>query len=77
MKYHQADVEIPIRIHLELASDHITVSVSNGTSVVQAERYKAFVEHLKQGEAGDLLFNSRKKAPGPASRPYLTGACRP
>ena len=30
MKYHQADVEIPIRIHLELASEHITVSVSNG-----------------------------------------------
>src|SRR6201993_2150690 len=34
MKYHQSDVEIPIRIHLELASDHITVSVSNGVSVV-------------------------------------------
>ncbi len=37
MKYHQPDVEIPIRIHLELASDHITVSVSNGVSAVQAE----------------------------------------
>src|ERR1700728_3655192 len=50
MKYHQPDVEIPIRIHLELASDHITVSVSNGISVVQAGRYKAFVEHLKEGD---------------------------
>src|ERR1700728_621740 len=50
MKYHQPDVEIPIRIHLELTSDHITVSVSNGIGVVQAGRYKAFVEHLKEGD---------------------------
>jgi hypothetical protein len=62
MKYHQADVEIPIRIHLELASDHITVSVSNGISVVQAGRYKAFVEHLNQGEAGDLLLKQQEES---------------
>jgi hypothetical protein len=62
MKYHQADVEIPIRIHLELASDHITVSVSNGVSVVQAERYKAFVEHLNQGEAADLLLKQQEES---------------
>lgn len=62
MKYHQADVEIPIRIHLELASEHITVSVSNGVSVVQAERYKAFVEHLNQGEAADLLLKQQEES---------------
>jgi hypothetical protein len=62
MKYHQADVEIPIRIHLELASDHITVSVSNGVSVVQSERYKAFVEHLNQGEAADLLLKQQEES---------------
>src|SRR5277367_5702462 len=62
MKYHQADVEIPIRIHLELASDHITVSVSNGISVVQAGRYKAFVEHLKQGDADDLLLKQQEES---------------
>ena len=62
MKYHQADVEIPIKIHLELASDHITVSVSNGVSVVQAERYKAFVEHLNQGEAADLLLKQQEES---------------
>jgi hypothetical protein len=62
MKYHQADVEIPIKIHLELASDHITVSVSNGVSVVQAGLYKAFVEHLNQGEAADLLLQQQEES---------------
>jgi hypothetical protein len=62
MKYHQADVEIPIRIHLELASDHITVSVSNGISVVQAERYKAFVERFQEGNAGDLLLRQQEES---------------
>jgi hypothetical protein len=62
MKYHQPDVEIPIRIHLELASDHITVSVSNGISVVQAGRYKAFVEHLQEGDAGDLLLRQQEES---------------
>ncbi len=62
MKYHQADVEIPIRIHLELAIDHITVSVSNGVSVVQAERYKAFVERFQEGNAGDLLLRQQEES---------------
>jgi hypothetical protein len=62
MKYHQPDVEIPIRIHLELASDHITVSVSNGISVVQAGRYKEFVEHLQEGDAGDLLLRQQEES---------------
>jgi hypothetical protein len=62
MKYHQPDVEIPIRIHLELASDHITVSVSNGASVVQAERYKAFVEHLREGDAEELLIRQQEES---------------
>src|ERR1700690_4226612 len=54
MKYHERDVDIPIGIPLELASDHITVSVSNGIGAVQAEHYKAFVEHLLNGNAGDM-----------------------
>jgi hypothetical protein len=62
MKYHQPDVDIPIRIHLELASDHITVSVSNGASVVQAGRYKDFVELLKQGDASDLLLRQQEES---------------
>jgi hypothetical protein len=61
MKYHQTDVETPIRIHLELASDHLTVSVSNGISVVQAGRYKEFVEHLQGGDAGDLLLRQQEE----------------
>ena len=62
MKYHQPDVEIPIRIHLELASDHITVSVSNGISVPQAGNYRAFVEHLQDGDAGDLLLRQQEES---------------
>jgi hypothetical protein len=61
MKYHQPDVEIPIKIHLELASDHITVSVSNGISAVQAERYKMFVERLQKGDAEDLLLRQQEE----------------
>ena len=62
MKYHQTDVEIPIRIHLELTSDHITVSVSNGISVLQAGRYQAFVEHLKEGDVEDLLLKQQEES---------------
>jgi hypothetical protein len=61
MKYHQSDVDIPIRIHLELAGDHITVSVSNGVSTLQAGRYKAFVEHLQQEDTGDLLLRQQEE----------------
>lgn len=62
MKYHQPDVEIPIKIHLELASDHITVSVSNGIGVVQAGLYKAFVQHLQEEDAGDLLMRQQEES---------------
>ncbi len=61
MKYHQPDVDIPIRIHLELAGDRITVSVSNGASTLQAARYKAFVEHLQQEDAADLLLRQQEE----------------
>jgi hypothetical protein len=62
MKYHQPEVEIPIRIHLELASDHVAVTVSNGVSVVQARRYQAFVEHLREGNANDLLLRQQEES---------------
>src|SRR6201996_4307504 len=44
MKYHARDADIPIKIHLELTSEQITVSVSNGIGLIEAERYRAFVE---------------------------------
>jgi hypothetical protein len=62
MKYHQPDVEIPIRIHLELASDHVRVSVSNGVSAVEAGRYHAFVEHLQEGDASELLLRQQEES---------------
>jgi hypothetical protein len=62
MKYHQPEVEIPIRLHLELASDHITVSVSNGISDAQAGCYKAFVERFQGGNAGDLLLKQQEES---------------
>ena len=43
MKYHARDVDISIRIHLELTSDLITVSVSNGIGAAEAAHYKAFL----------------------------------
>ncbi len=62
MKYHQPDVDIPIRIHLELAIDHIAVSVSNGASLAQAERYQVFVEHLREGDVDDLLLQQQEES---------------
>lgn len=62
MKYHKPDVEIPIRIHLELASDHIAVRVSNGASLLQARRYKAFVEHLQEGDVDELLLRQQEES---------------
>jgi hypothetical protein len=38
------------------------VSVSNGISVVQAGRYKEFVEHLQEGDAGDLLLRQQEES---------------
>jgi hypothetical protein len=62
MKYHARDVDIPIRIHLELTSDQITVSVSNGIGVVQAERYKAFVEQLQKGDVDELILKQQEES---------------
>lgn len=62
MKYHERHVDIPIGIHLELTSEHITVSASNGTGAEQAQRYKAFVEHLLEGDPGDLLLRQQEES---------------
>jgi len=61
MKYHERDVEIPIQIHLELSSDHITVSVGNGIGVGQAQRYQAFIENLIEGDAAALLLRQQQE----------------
>jgi hypothetical protein len=62
MKYHERDEEIPIKIHLELRRDHIIVSVSNGIGAGQTELYKAFVERLQEGDAGDLLAEQQEES---------------
>jgi hypothetical protein len=62
MKYHARDVDIPIKIHLELTSDQIIVSVSNGIGVGQAQRYKAFVEQLQKEDADDLLIKQQEES---------------
>jgi hypothetical protein len=62
MKYHERDVDIPIGIHLELTSDRITVSASNGISVGQARHYQTFIEHLLEGDAGDLLLKQQEES---------------
>lgn len=63
MKYHERNVEVPIGIHLELAGDHITVSVSNCVGAAQLRRYRAFVDEIQGGEAADLLLK-RQQANG-------------
>jgi hypothetical protein len=62
MKYHEREVDIPIGIHLELASDNITVSASNGVGIEQADRYKAFLEHLLAGDPGDLMLAQQEES---------------
>jgi hypothetical protein len=62
MKYHERLADIPIGIHLELTSDRIAVSASNGISGAQAEQYKAFVEHLLDGDANDLLLKQQEES---------------
>jgi hypothetical protein len=62
MKYHQRDVDIPVRIDLELTSDHITVSVSNGASQGQAQSYALFVEQLRAGNASELLLQQQEES---------------
>jgi hypothetical protein len=62
MKYHERHVDIPIGVHLELTSNHITVSVSNGAGVGQANRYKEFVQQLLDCDADDLLLRQQEES---------------
>src|ERR1700722_2597901 len=62
MKYHERDVDIPIGIRLELTSDKITVSASNGIGIEQAKLYKAFVEDILKQDAGDLLLRQLEES---------------
>jgi hypothetical protein len=56
MKYHERRVDIPIGIRLELTSDRITITASNGIGPEQADRYRTFVENILSQDAGDLLL---------------------
>jgi hypothetical protein len=62
MKYHERNVDIPIGIHLELTTDYIAVTVSNGIGASQAERYRAFVQELLEGDPGDLLLRQQEES---------------
>jgi hypothetical protein len=64
MKYHEHDVNIPIGIHLELTSEYITVSASNGINAGQAEQYQLFIERILQEDAGDLLIRQLEEGVG-------------
>jgi hypothetical protein len=73
MKYHEHNVNIPIRIHLELTSDHIVVSASNGVGGGQALCYKTFVERIQDKDAGELLVKQLEESSG--SDPSSTISC--
>ncbi len=51
-----------LRTHLGLASDHLTVRVSNDVSVVQAERHKAFPEDSQEGDACWLIMMQQENS---------------
>jgi hypothetical protein len=72
MKYHERAVDIPIGIHLELTNDLITVRASNGVGSQQAQRYKAFVERLLEGDPGDLFQRQQEET---ASNPQSSSSC--
>jgi len=55
MKYRETGVDIPIGLHMELTSDQITVSATNGAGFEQAQRYRDFVECILGGDAAELL----------------------
>jgi hypothetical protein len=55
MKYHEREVDIPIRLHLELGTERVTISATNGAGVGQAEIYRTFVERITGQDPGDLL----------------------
>jgi hypothetical protein len=62
MKYHQRDGDIPILMHLELSSDQVTVSVSNGASTNQTEKYQTFVARLRAGNADEMLLAQQEES---------------
>lgn len=62
MKYHQRDGNIPILMHLELKSDQVTVSVSNGASTSQTEKYQTFVARLRAGNAEEMLLAQQEES---------------
>lgn len=62
MKYHERMVDIPITIHMELSSEYITVSASNGVGADQAQNYRAFVERILNEDAGELLVRQLEKS---------------
>jgi hypothetical protein len=62
MKYHQREGNVPIRMHLELSSDQVTVSVSNGASTSQAEKYLTFVARLREGNADEMLLAQQEES---------------
>jgi hypothetical protein len=62
MKYHERRADIAIGIHLELTSERIAVSASNGIGIEQAQHYKAFVERILEGNASDLLLKQQEES---------------
>ena len=56
MKYHAADRDVPISIHLDLTGDCIAISVTNSITAEQAACYRSFIAELLKGDPGELLI---------------------
>lgn len=62
MKYHENRIGAPIQIHLELTSDNITISATNGVEPEQCELYRGFVNTLLTEDPGTLLMSQLESA---------------
>ncbi len=55
MKFHQRNEDSPIRIHLALTSEQITINATNGVGSREASVYMEFVRTLLAGEPEQML----------------------
>ena len=62
MKYHEKLIDTPIQIRLELSTDYVTISASNGVGRDQAQQYKAFIHNLLTEDPGELMMRQLEAA---------------